>query len=322
MRIGKLLFVPILLAIGTTSFAQSFSQAVSLYESKKADEAFSSFNSIKKGDKNYAESRYYMGMISMQKNDLTKAEEYVSQALSANNEVAKYHLAMTNILGQKVAGAGPLRQATYASKIRTHMEEAARLDPNDINTRFMLIAFYSRAPKMMGGDMEKAKKAADEIFKKNRAEGYRALATIAVAEEKFVEAETNFKRAVSASPDSVKYYTGLASFYQSRSKYDEALGVYEQAITKFPSNRNLLLQAGRVVSLSGTKNSEKGLKYLNRYIESAPNKTDRNLASAYYYLGVIEKDKKNIPSARAHFTTALKINPSHQQSQQAINDLK
>jgi tetratricopeptide (TPR) repeat protein len=322
MRPERLLISIFFLATGISSFAQGYNQALSLYNSKKHDQAFAAFNLVKKGDPNYAESRYYMGMISTQKKDLSEAEEYLGQALSVNNEVAKYHLAMVNIYGQQVASAGTLKQATYASRIKTHMEEAARLDPGDINTRFMLIAFYSRAPKMMGGDMEKAKLAANQVLKVNRAEGFRALATVAIAQEKFPEAETNYKSALAASPDSLKYYTGLGNFYQSRSQYDNALAVYEQAIKKFPSNRNLLMQAGRVASLSGTKNSETGLKYLNAYVKSAQDKKDRNLANAYYYMGLIEKDKKNIPSARTHFAAALEINPSHQQSQKALDDLK
>lgn len=306
----------------TITGAQDVKKAISLYQSRQYDDAFALFNTVRRGTTDYADSRYYMGLISLQKRDNSKAEEYTKQAISANGNDARYHLSMANIYGQQVAGANTIKQATLAPKIRSHMETAARLDPGDINSRLILLQFYTRAPKVMGGDTDKARKTADEIMKINRAEGYRAHASIDQAEEKFTEAERNYQRALNLAPDSLKHYTTLASFYQARSKPEEALGVYDRAITKFPSNRNLFLQAGRIASGAGTKYHERGLRYLNQYVEKSPGRSDRGLANAHYYLGVIERDRKNTQKATAHFNEALKINPEHRQSQQALSELQ
>ncbi len=314
--------ISLLLLVAQFIVAQDVRKAISLYESRKYDEAFAVFNSVRKGTPDYAESRWYMGMISSQQRDFSKAEEYTKQAISANGNQAKYHLSMAAILGQQAAGASTIRQATLAPKIKSHMETAAKLDPGDMNSRMLLLQFYTRAPKVMGGDTDKARKTADEIMAINRAEGYRAHATIDQVEEKFTEAERNYQRALNLAPDSLKHYNSLASFYQSRSKPEEALGVYDRAITRFPSNRNLLLQAGRIASGAGPKHHDKGVRYLNQYIEKSPGRSDRGLANAYYYLGVIESDRNNKTKATAHFNEALKINPEHRQAQQALSGLR
>lgn len=317
--LGIILFLTVL--SGHILYAQSFSAGVNLYGAKKYDEAYRQFSGIAKNHSQYAESRYYMGLISMQKNDQSKAEEYLKQAVSANPDDARFHLALANLYGQMAREANMIRQASLAGRVKTHLETAVKLDPKNMNASFMLVGLYARAPKIMGGDPDKAKKIANDMLKYNRAEGLRALGFIAHAEERFGDAESNYRNALNASPDSLKYYSSLASFYQSRSNHAEALKVYESAMAKFPSNRNLLYQAGRMAAMAGQGHSEKAQKYLNDFISGNTDKNDRNLANAWYYLGITEKNKNNQTAARNHFNTALRINPQHKQAQEALKEL-
>ncbi len=302
-------------------FAQNFNHALTLYSQKDYDEAYKVFNAFAKDNKHYAESRYHMGLISMHKQDFIKAEEYLKQALSVNTEVAKYHVAMVNALGNIITKANKFSQATMAPTLRKHMEEAIRLNPMDMNTPLMLIGYYMQAPGFMGGGSDKAIALANSIMKRSKADGYRAIGLIAHAEEKYSDAESNYKKALNISPDSVKYHYSLASVYQSQSKFDEAMDVYEKAIERFPTNRNLLLVAGRMASFSGEKHSENGVKYLNSYIGENPDMADKNIGEAYYYLGMIEKNRGNKTLARKHFNSALKVNPDHTRSQQALKEM-
>ena len=221
--IGFILFIT--MYSGQFLHAQSFSAAMNLYGSKKYDEAYRQFGQIARSNAQYAESRYYMGLISMQKNDPSKAEEYLKQAVSANAGVSRYHLALANLYGQMARDASMLKQASLAVRIKTHLETAVKLDPKNMDASFMLVGLYTRAPRMMGGDPEKAKQVANNMMKHNRAEGLRALGFVAQAVEKPQEAETHYKNALNAAPDSLKYYQTLASFYQSTSKHDDALNI-------------------------------------------------------------------------------------------------
>jgi tetratricopeptide (TPR) repeat protein len=321
MNTSKLLLTIFLLSKSLFLFSQNVNKAIELYKSNKYDEAYSIFSSVGKSSSQFAESSYYLALISLQKQDLSKAEEYLKRAIAANGDVAKYHVSMVMVYGQMISSANMIRQATLASRLKSHMETAVKLNPKDMNTSFMLIGFYTRAPKFMGGDIEKAKVLANDMVKTNRAEGSRALGFIAQTEEKYTEAETYYKRALTISPDSVKHHYSLVSLYQAQSKFDSAMEVYEKAIERFPDNKNLLYNAGRMASSASDKFSSKGVIYLKEYIAKAPNISKRNLTEANYHLGLLELKMNNKIEARKHFNAALKIDPEHEKSKQAIKDM-
>jgi tetratricopeptide (TPR) repeat protein len=61
------------------------------------------------------------------------------------------------------AEAGTLRQMSIGPKAIKAWEEAARLDPRNINARASLVGVYPMAPGFMGGGADKAEKTAKEL---------------------------------------------------------------------------------------------------------------------------------------------------------------
>jgi len=128
------------------------------------------------------------------------------------------------------------------------------------------------------------------------------------------------KRAVSLSPDSLANHIALGNFYNSTQKYDLAMSAFENALKRFPENRNLLYQFGRTASLSGEKPDE-GLKTIRQYIDTAPDKNHSSLAAAYYHMGQIEQKRGNISLAKRQYEAALMVNPDHKASKDALSSL-
>ncbi len=300
--------------------SQDLSTAHQLFTDRKYDESARIFSSVAKGHPAYAESRYFLGQIATRKDDLKSAEKHLEEAVAADPKNARYHLALGSLYGQMAMGAGPLKQATYAGKVKTCFEQAAKYDPGDLTSRWMLFAFYLYAPKVMGGSSEKATTTASELLRINAAEGNRALGMIYQKDGKNDLAERYFKMALNLAPDSLKHHTQLGSFYHSVSNYDLALTTYGKAMVKFPDNRSLLFESGKVSALSG-KNLAAGEKALNDYIAGAGSRESRNLASSYYYLGLIEKTKGNAASARKQFEQALRVNPDHKPAREELKAL-
>ncbi|MFO7616735.1 MAG: tetratricopeptide repeat protein [Bacteroidales bacterium] len=299
--------------------AQDLNVARQLFTDRKYDESARIFSSVAKGSPAYAESRYYLGQIATRKSDLKNAEKYLEEAVAADQKNARYHQALGAAYGQIAMSGGPLKQASYAGKIKSCFELAAKFDPNDLTSRWMLFAFYLYAPKVMGGSPEKATSTASELLRINPAEGNRALGMIHQRNDRNDLAERYFKMAVNLAPDSLKHHSQLGSFYQSVANYDQAWVVYDKALTRFPGSRSLLYESGKVSALSG-KNLATGEKALNDYINGSGTRESRNVASAYYYLGLIEKSKGNKSAARKQFEQALKLNPDHKPSQEAIKE--
>jgi tetratricopeptide (TPR) repeat protein len=318
----KSISLQILLSVLCTfsGFSQDMVLGKRLLAERKPDEASAEFAKFGKDSPGYADSRYYLGIISTRKKEFDKAESFLKQAIALNNNNADYHVALGSLWGEIAVDANLIKQGILAPKIKNEFEMAARLDPKNIEARWMLINYYIRAPKFMGGDVEKGKTVANEILKLNPAEGNSAWGTIWRSEKKNDLAEKNYQTAVALAPDSIKYYFALARFYESVPNNDKALEAYNKTAIKFPGNRMTYLQIGRVTANSGTMMDD-GEKSLNEFIRLTANKNDRSLANAYYYLGLIEKKRGNRENARKQIESALKLNPEHQQSKKLLKEL-
>lgn len=63
-----------------------------------------------------------------------------------------------------IAGqANILRQGMLAPKMKAAWEKAIALDSKNLGARLSLIQFYTQAPSLMGGSMDKAKEMARQI---------------------------------------------------------------------------------------------------------------------------------------------------------------
>lgn len=296
--------------VSLDAFSQNLVLGKKFMSEKKFDEAYNEFIKFKKGTIGFEESQYNLGLISSRKKEYDKAETYLKQAINLNANKPEYHLALGALYGQMAVEANPLKQGLLAPKIKSAFENAARLDPKNLESRWMLINFYIRAPKIMGGDIEKGKIIANEIMKINQAEGNRAWGTIWRTENKNDLAEKNYKASITLAPDSIKYYFALARFYEAIPDIEKALDTFLKTAKKFPENRMPYLQIGRIIADLG-KNLDEGEKALNKFISLTTNSNDKNLANAHYYLGLIEKKRGKTFNAKKQFELALKCNPEH-----------
>ena len=303
-----------------TGFSQDLNLGKKLLAERKLNEASAEFAKFSKDSPGFADSQYYLGIICTRKKEFEKAEIYLKQAIAINGNNADYHVAMGALLGQMAADANLIKQGLLAPKIKNEFEAAARLDPKNIEARWMLIYYYIMAPKFMGGDVEKGKAIADEIMKLNQAEGKSAWGTIWRSEKRNDLAEKNLQSAVTLAPDSIKYYFALARFYEAIPNTGKALETYNKTAIKFPENRMAYLQIGKITANSGNLMDE-GEKSLNEFIRLTPNKNDKSLANAYYYFGLIEKKRGNTANAKKQIETALKLNPEHKPSKEFLKEL-
>jgi tetratricopeptide (TPR) repeat protein len=303
-----------------SGFSQDMNLGKRLIAERKWDEASAEFSKFRNDSPGFADSQYYLGIISTRKKEFEKAETCLKQAIALNGNNADYHVALGSLLGEIAVGSNLIKQGILAPRIKNEFETAARLDPKNIEARWMLVNYYIRAPKFMGGDIEKGKTVADEIMKLNPAEGNSAWGAIWKSEKRNDLAEKNYQTAVTLAPDSIQYYFALARFYEAIPNTGKALETYDKTVKKFPGNRMTYLQIGRLTANSG-KMMDDGEKSLNEFIRLTVNKNDRSLANAYYYLGMIEKKRGNRENAKKQIELALKFNPGHQPSRKLLKEL-
>lgn len=303
-------------------FAQKFklSDAIELFNKGKYEESKKIFNTINSGNKEYGEACFYLGKICHFTKNYDEAIEYFKKAIATNNENADYYFWLGNSYGEKAMLASMVKKPFLAKKILEVWGIAAKLDSTHLGVRWGLMNFYSQAPAMFGGGMNKAYKVCEEIKKINYADGFESKGYVYERDNKKDMAEWSHKEAIKASPDNMKYYYALAFFYMRQNKNEKSKEIFEKIIAVKPDVPYAYLEIGHINSTSG-KDLDKGKDYLNHYIEIADKNNKRDLGRAYYYLGTIYKLQGNKVIAKKYYNDALSFDPSLKEAKQALDKL-
>ena len=116
---------------------------------------------------------YYLGRIAFESNQCDEAVTWFEQAVQLGSDNSDYHRWLGRAYGQQAQQAGG--EAFFvARKVKTHLEKAVELNPDNIEARFDLLEYYLQAPAFLGGDVAKARAQAVEIAKRNAAAGRNA----------------------------------------------------------------------------------------------------------------------------------------------------
>ncbi len=310
----------LLLLVATPCFSQQakVDQAKALFESNKYTEAKKILSAIDDGQQEYAQAQYYLGRIAFAENNLDDAADYFEEAVDANDKNAAYYTWLGDTYGSIAKDANPLKQGMLAPKMKSAWEKAIALDAKNLSARSSLIEYYTQAPGFMGGSFEKAHEVAKQIKKLNLAEGHLAEGRVYSREEKFVEAEKEFIAMVKAEP---KYISGLANFYANQKQYEKAFALYDEQLTKTPSDMPLVYQAGRLSAISGLR-LEQGETHLKKYLAYQPTPTEASHAGAYLRLGNIYEKKGNKAEAKKHYEKSLALDGNMKEAKEGLGRMK
>lgn len=139
-------------------------KGITLYQSKKLEEATKSFKGIEKTSADYGAAQYYLGRIAYDKKEYDDAVDYFKIATEKNSTNGEYF----NWLGDAYSGVGSesnvFTQMSVGPKALRAWEKAAQLNPKIINARVSLVDAYIMAPEFMGGGEDKAKAMAKETL--------------------------------------------------------------------------------------------------------------------------------------------------------------
>ncbi len=275
------------LAFTANAFASTpLDTARQFYTERKDAEAKSAFEALARGEPRNAEAVLYLGRLAMRARDVDTAVKHFEKAIELDPTKSAHHLELGGAYGAKIQSAGLLGKASLAGKSRKAMEKAVELDPNSVDARFGLVLFYSQAPSMIGGGMDKAHLQADAIIKLNPARGRIAKAGLFAREK----------------------------------KYNDAFGLYEEALTQSPDDYGTLYQVGRLAAESGER-LDRGLEVLNRCLGMTPPANEPGHAPANWRRGNIFEKKGDKAAARTAYEAALAIDAKFEAAIAALKKL-
>src|SRR5580765_7861375 len=152
-----------------------------------AQQFFESFTSTHPTD---AIGAFYLGRTLFEQQQYEHAVEWLEKATLLDSTNSQYHLWLGRAYGYSAQRASILWQFLLARKVKSHFEKAVELDPDNIDARADLAEYYMKAPRILGGDREKAEAQAHEISRRNLEEGLRFWRMIAVENaQEYVHAE-------------------------------------------------------------------------------------------------------------------------------------
>lgn len=147
-----------------TQGQSNIQKGITLYQSKKLDDAVKLFKAIENSSDDYASAQYYLGRIAYDKKEYDDAVDYFKLATEKSPANSEYF----NWLGDAYSGVGSessiFTQMSVGPKALRAWEKAAQLNPKIINARVSLVDSYMVAPEFMGGGESKAKAVAKEVL--------------------------------------------------------------------------------------------------------------------------------------------------------------
>jgi len=323
-KIGFILLVLnclFLTEIGTAKNDGRLENGIKLFEENKYDEAKILFEQIANEDPENSEAFAYLGKIYLIQGDYDSSIEWYKKAVKLDGNNSQHHFQLGQAYGIKAQRASIFKKAGAAKNVKIEFAKAVELDSLNIEARFGLMQFNLMAPGIVGGDKEEAKKQASEIYKINRAEGHLAFGIIHQREKNFEKAESEYKQAIEAAPENLRYQYNLARVYGDNKKLDQAFKIYEKMLKNNPEEISAYYQIGRLASNSG-ENLERGKECLKKFVDSKTDKNEMVLSWAHYRLGQIHEKEGIKDKAKLEYETALKINPEHKQAQKALKNIR
>lgn len=294
-----------------------------LVTDQKLDEARAEVQAALKKNGSDDAALHCMGRVYMAMDKSGDAADWFEKAIKANEKVSAHHLWLGNALGDQAQHANKLKQPFLARRVKTEFEKAVELDPVSVDARHGLIQFYSQAPGVMGGSLDKAKEQAREIEKINAMRGHWEMAQLLENKDKdFAAAERELTAAVAAAPDSNFAYNNLAQFYRRQKKYSDAVAVYERLLKAKPDAVNAHLNIGFNLALSG-QNLDLAEREIKGWLADPPKDAPAaNTGFAHYVLGMIYERQGKKEAARAEYQSALALNPKNTDAKKALDGLK
>jgi tetratricopeptide (TPR) repeat protein len=266
-----------------------------------------------------ARAAFYVGQVYRHEGNADRAVEWLERAVRIEPGSAEYHLHLAGALGDKAQRSNVARQAIYARRIRSHLEEALRLDPQNLEARFGMVQFYAVAPGMVGGNKQRARQEAEQLRRHSPYRGALAMGFIYEAERNHAAAEVEFRAAVTQFPDSATLYYRLANANANLERYDSAFEALETLLRRRPGEVSALYRIGRLAAISGER-LDRGEQALREYLRR-PAPGGPPAASAHWRLASIHERRGDTTQARSHLQASLHLDPSHREVRAALRRL-
>jgi tetratricopeptide (TPR) repeat protein len=279
--------------------------AIQLLDEGRADDAIRVLTPQANG--NNAEAYHLLCRAYYSVEDWDNAIRNCERAVKLEPNNAVYQLWMGRSYGEKASAtknllfAYQLARKTVAAFARAH-----QLDPKNVPIARDLAEYYTAAPAIVGGSLEKARAIAAALVPEHPADAAWVRGMVATSAGHQEEAEREYNEAIRLDHDSASTNLDFASYLRGRKSWDQMQQTVEHAMQVQqikPSDRFdaaiLLLRTNR--DLAGAA------RLMRAYIESEHTAEEAPLFRAHYLLGEILQKLGDSARAADEYRAALAL---------------
>jgi tetratricopeptide (TPR) repeat protein len=297
--------------------ASEVAPGVQLFDAGRLDESRAFFEPYAAGHPKSAAAAFYLGRIALVTKEADKAVSWLEKAAVLDPDNSDLHRWLARAYGVAAGQANEVARIQYARDAKAELDKAIRLDPKNLRAHEDLADFYLHSPEFLGGSLDKARLEAEAMRKIDPVAGHMTLANVHFARKENDKAEQEYKAAIQEVPKDNRPRIALGFLYQSQSRWDDAFGVFEDALRIEPENWNALYQVGKTAALSGQR-LDRGEECLKKYLNYSPKGDAPPLAGAWFRLGMIAEKKGDKAGARERYGKSLELDPSNAEVRQAL----
>jgi len=262
--------------------------AITLFDAKRVPEARPQLAAIVAREPKNIRALWYLGRSELA---LQRREDAAATLAKAAGLAPRDHRILADYGSASLLRATELgvsfRAIGFARRGRLALEQAVLLAPEITGYREGLVQFYTRAPRIAGGDIGRAYAHIAEISKLDPARGTVIRANTLASEK----------------------------------RYDEALAACEAFLADYPDNYLALYTIGRIASETG-RELARGEAALRRCLQIPPRIEEPDHAGAHYRLGMIAEKAARPADARREYRAALALEPEFPEARDALARLK
>ncbi len=249
------------------------------------------------------------------------AVKYGERAVALSGDNAMDHLWLGREYGEKAAASNPLSAASLARKTKSEFELAVKLDPANVQAHADLAEYYTDAPPIMGGGVDKARDQAAQVAKYDQATSHWIVATIAEKEKRYPDAESELRLAIKVASNPAQYWMNLASFFRRRSRLDDMQTAISQALAQPGKSAEVYYNASSELLQSG-RDLSNAVQYLKTYLASNSMVEDAPAFRAHYLLGEIYEKMGNKSGALNEYKASLALASGFAPASKALDRLR
>jgi tetratricopeptide (TPR) repeat protein len=161
------------------------------------------------------EALYLLSKVKQALGKTNDAVRLAEAAVKADPNEPKYHLQLAGALSDQAEKVNAFKRVSLAGHIRSELQTALKLDPRNTDSLLGMMTFYEVAPRIAGGNKQKARQLAKEIARIDASKGYLAEARLARFNNQNEDVEHLYLEALKADPTSFEVVMAFANYYAS-----------------------------------------------------------------------------------------------------------